>query len=699
MTVIASKPCLPRAGRSDGKRASERRRSHPAYELCFRALIGAWLRTGLPGIPGQRSACARLRLLGALACALLGVAATPADKLGIEVATDRVEYAPGDTVVVIFEATIPRGYYLCGNPLGPGIGKPLHVSVGTSPWIHWLHLRSTEADRQGGDNDWINVYRRRASFYLTGVIAPDAPELVEDSVRFEGLMCRTACVSVAQTSRFAVRVNPDAPDEDLFEQEVFHGFRYERAVEMPFDTRGATAGDTLVAGASAGLPGEHHQSTVGRSGGDGGAPKLTEAVWSTDIPEWDYSPVENRVEYNVWLALLFGLLGGILLNVMPCVLPVLGIKILSFSQGNDGSRRTAVVRSVAFGAGIVVVFMALASLAAFAQFSWGEQFRHPGMLSAIVCAIVVFALGLFDVYELFLPAAALSTAQGRAHGIGGDFVRGMFATVMATPCSGPLMGATLAWTLSQPVPVIYLVFGAIGTGMALPYVVLASSRRLLRLMPKPGRWMDDFKHIMGFLLLGFAVYLLTGLRSAMIVTTLSAALFLALALALYRRYAPFGAPRRTKWVAGVSALALTVAGLLFSYRVVLPTLSSGSSHEPRNVDWRVFSPQALQGAHMRGEHALVDFTATWCMNCQYNKSVVLHSRPVLELLQRKDVVLFKADLTNDNRAAESLLHYLGSRSVPFLALFPGHDPYNPIIMRDVLSRKKLAEALRELPEK
>ncbi len=663
------------------------------------ALAGAIFGRTPSGARTSRPAGARFHLLVLAMGLLCALGAAQSDELGIEVATDRIEYAPGDTVIVIFETEIPRGYYLCANPLGPGIGKPLRIGVAPSPEVQWLHLRGTEPDRQGGDEDWIHVFRRRASFYLTGVIASDAPELLEDSVRFEGLMCRTACVTVDRMCRFAIRVNPDAPEEEPFEQEVFHGYRYDRAVPMPFDTCGLAGDGDTRGGDESSAHAEAHAATSGAGRPGGAGPAMSDAVWSTDSPEWDYTPVENRVDYNLWLALLFGVLGGMVLNVMPCVLPVLGIKILSFSQGRDGPRQAAVLRSVSFGAGIVVVFMVLASLAAFAHFSWGEQFRHPGMLSAIICAIVVFALGLFDMYALFVPATALSAAQGHTQGMGGDFVRGMFATVMATPCSGPLMGATLAWTLGQPVAVIYLVFGAIGVGMALPYVVLSSSQRLLRLMPTPGRWMDDFKHAMGFVLLGFAVYLLTGLRSAMIVTTLSAALFLAFAVALYTRYAPFGASRRTKSAAGTVALLCVVAGLVFSYRVVLPTLSSGRTPTAQRADWRVFSPQALRRAHMRGEHALVDFTATWCMNCQYNKSVVLHSSRILDLIEARDVVLFKADLTKENPAAESLLRHLGSRSVPFLALFPGHDPYNPVIMRDVLSRGKLVGVLRGLPEK
>lgn len=664
----------------------------------------------------------------ALSGVLWAAAVLPAraDDLQVEIGTDREDYAPGDTVIVILSCVVPRGYYLCANPLGPGIGKRLEVSVGASTDIRWLHLRSGKPSRHGDGDDWIWVYRRRPSFYLTGVVAASAPPLVSDSVTFSGLMCRTACVRIDRTVSFVIRVSPDASGEK-FDLDPFEQSDYERGIDVPLtigvrttpsppaaavdipdtadthvsqtvDTGLQAPGETISPG-TADTAAERPAETVTVAAAAPDTPSAPPKVWKSERTTWEYTPREDRLAYSLWLAIVLGFLAGVLLNVMPCVLPVLGIKILSFSQASGGSRRVAVQHSLVFAAGMVAVFLGLATLAAFAQFSWGEQFRHPWMVSAIICAIVVFALGLFDLYMLMVPATSGGQSTVK-EGYAGDFARGMFATVMATPCSGPLLGATLAWTLTQSAGIIYAVFTAVGLGMALPYVALAASKTLLRLVPRPGPWMDDFKHAMGFVLLGFAIYLLTGLRAGMIVSTLTAVLALTIGIAVYRRYAPFGSPVVRRTVVAAVSVALAAGGVYFSYGVVHPTFSTrDDAEEPAGLHWRTFSPEALETAHLRGDHALVDFTATWCMNCQYNKAVVLHSALVAEMLKRKDVVLFKADLTKENPTAESLLEHLGSRSVPFLAIFPGHDPYNPLIMRDVISRREVLDALEQLPEK
>jgi thiol:disulfide interchange protein DsbD len=291
-------------------------------------------------------------------------------------------------------------------------------------------------------------------------------------------------------------------------------------------------------------------------------------------------------------------------------------------------------------------------------------------------------------------------AAKAGHDLAGEFTRGVLATILATPCSGPLLGATLAWTLNQSITAVFVVFISVGVGMALPYVLLSASERVMRFVPKPGRWMDDLKHALGFLLLGFAVYLMMGLDGAMIVSTVATCLFIALALALYGRFAPFGAPPQRKVEVGLLACMVFAAGVYVSFGLLYRTVAPGEKEAGGDgVVWRTFSREALLDAHARGQHAMVDFTASWCMNCQYNKAAVLTSRRIGELVSRKDVEVFEADLTAENPMAESLLEHLGSRSIPFLAVFPGHDPYNVVVMRDVLSRKRLAKVLDALPEK
>ena len=416
---------------------------------------------------------------------------------------------------------------------------------------------------------------------------------------------------------------------------------------------------------------------------------------------WDYEPVERKVSMNLFLAILFGFIAGIILNVMPCVLPVLGIKILSFAQTGGASRRTAFERSLIFSAGMISVFMMLAALASFAHLSWGQHFQSPWFLIALILVTVVFSLGMFDIYILPIPTNISDLEKKSGRGDVGDFLRGMLATLLATPCSGPFLGATLAWTLTQSTLVIFLVFGSIGLGMAFPYILLSSNRTLLRLMPKPGPWMNDFKHLMGFLLLGASVYLLFGLPKDMVAATVSFCIVAAFAIVLYSRLAPFGSSLSRKTVvAGIAGIVL-LSGGYFSFDALYRARYSqtlSQDLEP-GVRWEDFSPQQLKAAHAEGRHAVVDFTANWCLNCQYNMIRVLTDDEVMGLLRRKHVCALKADLTWANPPAESLMHNLGSRSVPFLAVFRGDDPYHPIIMRDILSKGDFIRVLKALPEK
>jgi thiol:disulfide interchange protein DsbD len=254
-----------------------------------------------------------------------------------------------------------------------------------------------------------------------------------------------------------------------------------------------------------------------------------------------------------------------------------------------------------------------------------------------------------------------------------------------------VLGSTLAWTLTQPPYVIYTVFVFIGIGMAFPYVLLSASSRIARMIPRPGKWMDDFKHILGFLLLGFAVYLMKGLSKETALGTIGLCVSAAIAIGVYVRFAPFGSSAPRRLMVALAAVVILAAGGYISFKKLGQDESGGT--------WQAFSATVLEDAHMTGRHAVANFTASWCMNCQYNKLRVLNSRDVQRLAGEKDVLLLEVDLTNKNPDGESLLHHLGSRSVPFLAVFPGDNPYQPVIMRDILTKGQVIKALEDLPDK
>lgn len=602
-----------------------------------------------------------------------------APALDVTAISSKEEYTPGDTVIVALRVIVPGHYHLYGNPLGPGIGRPLSINVRGGDGVRWLDIVKMKAEKfRPAIGDWVWAYDKEAVFFLRGIAGPAGE--VRGKAVFDALICYTACYPVRYELPFTVRIDPQAGRLRHFTKDKNTALLFSGSSEtMPFKPEtgqeGAVRHDMAALAGISGITPVH------------------------DAPAWKYTPREDKPDFNLLMAVLFGFLAGLILNAMPCVLPVLGVKILSFAHGQSRGRKSAVIHSLAFAAGIVSVFMLLAGLAAFADYSWGKLFQDPRALVAIIAFIVVFALGMFDVYLISAPASVSALDQKSGSGIGGDFFKGIFATILATPCSGPFLGAVLAWSVTRQPIVIFIVYGSIGAGMAFPYVLLSASRGLTGFLPKPGKWMQDFKRLMGFLLLGFAVYLMLGLPSDMIVPALLFCVAIALAVTVYSRFAPWGSSLVRKSRAFFLALMITGGGCFVSFFVVYPAFSHvvERQDEEGGQVWQKFSADSLRAAHAAGRNAVVDFTANWCMNCQYNYIMVLTKREVAGLIRKKNVLALKADMTLPDPVQDALLHCLGSQSIPFLAVFPGDRPDKPVVMRDILTKRNVMRALEQLP--
>ncbi len=588
-------------------------------------------------------------------------------------------YLPGDTVILGLKAAIPAKYHLYGNPLGPGIGKPLFISISGGEGVRWLDIAKIKAKKYAPPiGEWVWAYEKEAFFFIKGI----AERTGENNVRvdFDALICHTSCFPINQELQFVIRIDSLAAPERQFAAHPAIVSNYAACTEtMPL--RRTLQQDTATQGSTA------LSSLV--------IPSLTTAQKN---PAWNYSPTESASKLNLLLAVFLGFLAGIILNAMPCVLPVLGVKILSFAQGQVGEKGKALVRSLAYATGILSVFMLLAGLAVFADFSWGKHFQDPRALIAIIAIIVVFALGMFDVYLITVPGSIANLEQKTGPALRSDFFKGVFATILATPCSGPFLGAVLAWSMTQSPLVVFVVYGSIGAGMAFPYVLISSSRRLARFVPKPGRWMEDFKKLMGFLLLGFAVYLLFGLPHELVVPTVLFCVITGLAIGIFGRFAPYGSSLPRKIAVSLLAVVVIGSGCYTAFFVALPVFSLNATDtvETGGSVWKPFSADSLLAAHAAGRHAVVDFTANWCMNCKYNEVMVLDRKDVMDLIKKKNILALKADMTMPDPVQDSLLRHLGSQSIPFLAVFPGNRPNEPIVMRDVLTKGKFVKVLSEL---
>jgi thiol:disulfide interchange protein len=398
--------------------------------------------------------------------------------------------------------------------------------------------------------------------------------------------------------------------------------------------------------------------------------------------------------------LLFGFIGGFILNLMPCVLPVISLKIFGFIQ-QAGQDRQKVLRSgLAFVAGIFAWFMGLALLlialkAAGHQITWAAQFTNPYFVLFLSVIVLVFALNLFGVFEISPPQAVMRMAGGTGQGDTGSFFQGVFATVLATPCTAPFLGTALGFAFTQSSVIILAMFVAIAAGMSAPYFLLSAQPAWLRFLPKPGPWMERVKQFMGFLLLAtllFLLYVLGAQRGyEALIWASSFLLIVSIACWMKGAFVTPLASTTTKAIALVTmSILLLVSGFYFigdkfrSSKVTVAAQLSG--------DWQPFTPERLQSELDQNHSVFIDFTAAWCLTCKFNEKSVLESSVVREAFQRHGVIKFKADWTNGDPAITKLLQQFGRPGVPLYVLYPGKSE-EPFVFPELLTKSIVLEKL------
>lgn len=403
--------------------------------------------------------------------------------------------------------------------------------------------------------------------------------------------------------------------------------------------------------------------------------------------------------------LLLALVGGLILNAMPCVLPVLSLKVFGLVR-SAGHGRTEVVRgALATAAGILVSFLALAvaaiaARAAGAAVGWGIQFQRPGFVAFLAVVVVLFCLNLWGLFEIPLPQR-LARLGGNAprEGVSGHFASGLFATLMATPCSAPFLGTAVGFALAQPTPVILAIFAAVGIGMGLPYLLLAVAPGTARLLPRPGAWMDTFKGVMGFLLAAAAVWLFYVLSSQVSPERVAAIelglLTLSLFLWLRHRHMAAGGSklgmRRLAEIGVIAAVAVTVGIAAVSPAIGAKDLATKPS--AGLISWETWERAKAESLAAEGKLVFVDVTADWCFTCKVNERLVLETPEIAAAFKEHGVVPLKADWTNRNEEIGKFLAEHGRYGIPFYLLYrPGQEPR---VFSELLTKDGLAEAVRE----
>jgi thiol:disulfide interchange protein len=400
-------------------------------------------------------------------------------------------------------------------------------------------------------------------------------------------------------------------------------------------------------------------------------------------------------------------IGGLILNLMPCVLPVLSLKVFALIKHAGEHPEKAWKQGVAFAVGVVVSFWVLAGLllalrAAGNQLGWGFQMQSPGFVAALIVLFFVIGLNLFGVFEIGGSLVGVDAkAASHAGGSVSSFLNGALATVAATPCTAPFMGSALGFAAQQPAFVSMLIFTFLALGMAAPYLLLTIFPQSLRFVPKPGAWMESLKQFMGFLLMGtviFLVYVLDALLGTNLIPfILGDLLLIAIAAWIYGKWS---GPTHS---GQARAIAITLSAALFLFAVVLPILgytpmdyaarSNVRTTEDGYQDW---SPEAVQAALAKGQPVFVDFTAAWCLSCKVNERVALGTDGVKKAFADKNVALFRADWTHADPVISQTLQKFNRDGVPLYLLYSPKSPDAPQVLPEVLTPGIVLEALGKI---
>jgi thiol:disulfide interchange protein DsbD len=390
------------------------------------------------------------------------------------------------------------------------------------------------------------------------------------------------------------------------------------------------------------------------------------------------------------LALAF--VGGLILNLMPCVFPVLGIKILGFVNQAGADRRKVTLHGLVFTSGVLVSFWVLAGILAVlraggSHLGWGFQLQSPAFVFGLAAAMLAFALNMSGVFEFGLTATGFGSSLQSKSGLIGSFLTGALATVAATPCAAPFLAPALGAALALSILQSFTIFTVIGIGLSTPYLLLSAFPAAVKVLPRPGAWMETFKQAMAFPLYATVAYLIWVLAGQLQETGLLSALFglvlVAMGVWVYGRWnAPGASPGRMRF-GMIACLVLIASGAWAGW----PTPPA-----PTDIAWEKWSPEAVEKLRSENRIIYVDFTARWCATCQANKRLVFHNDAVLKAFRDKHIATLRGDWTNKDPQITTELAKYHRAAVPFNVIWtPGQN--EPIILPELLTASVVLEAI------
>lgn len=615
-------------------------------------------------------------------CLLVCVPAAQADDASIS-----IEYVQNATTpAALVHITLPRDYHAYAHRPGD-TGKPTELLVSSAPgtFLPVWYPEGTQEPDSFDSSLTVSIYHENVTLAvdLDG-IQPGHPL----NARLEMLLCsKKNCLPLSQSFTLTLPegILPSLPPE------------WQHLLASAPQTPEASHDDAPAATLPQTLHSEGTLAKLLRSPLGATSPKAPNFEAPAPLPPAQQQPVpfaweelmpryfQSALEVSsLSKALLLGLCAGLLLNFMPCVLPVLTFKLSSLlhirGAGRIRQKRHFRRHALFFVMGVFCFFALLAVLLSAGGLFWGELFQRPSMVLALLIFLFLLsmsALGLFH-----LPIIDIATHDDDAPDLSA-FLSGMTATLLATPCSGPLLGGVLGWAFTQPGSVMITVLMSVALGMSAPYILFAMRPSLLSLLPRPGAWMVVLERLIGFLLLGTSIYLFFLLPSRQHPGVLAMLLFLAFLGWIWGYFCPVNAPARRRRITGPILLLLAGLSIYYSARAVPPPLLR-----------ETYSESIFQEA-LGKEILVVEFTADWCPNCKWVEHSVLTDDTLRRLQTRQGVRFLKADITRPFPEAQRLLRALGSNSIPLTAIFPkGKASWQPLVLRDIYNSDELHQALR-----
>lgn len=569
--------------------------------------------------------------------------------LHLEVYTTQNQDPPAIAVLTL---TPKEGWHSYGNIQGPS-GFPTTIQGNLNEQsLRAFYPQPTPGPDPMDPTLMVDLYMGTTSFFLT-IPSQEAKDL---QVTFEALLCsNTACWPVHE--KLSLRLPALDSLATAESQPWYKDFLQAQSYsDLHVDTR------------------DH----AGLSSKDSNPPKR-------NFQPHYFSPGLEVKTFSKAAGLAF--LAGLILNFMPCVLPVITLKLRSFiptvNQITAHQRQAFTMHNIWFALGMMIYFLILAIIISATGMVWGQIFQKPEAIVALTAIVFALSLSLFGIYDLPLIDLKAKVQTTKHHPRLESFTTGMLATILATPCSGPFLGGVLAWALIQPPEIIALILSCVGLGMASPYLVMAMFPDMYKFLPTPGAWTIHLEHFLGFLLAGTCVYLMSLLPVSLYVKMLILLWIIALGAWIWGKGTNLSQSRKKRWAIRSNVLAAIVLSVLLLFR-------SGQETNPWTpFDWTHFENQLGQ------EHMIVEFTADWCPNCKFLEKTVLTPKRSAELAKKYDAKLYQVDLTRHDPSLMALLESLGSKSIPILAIFSKENPETPLVLRDLFTSGQLHTALEK----